>query len=106
LIHENDHRIQKNQTRRVSQSEDPLKFIKSKPSKDLAKQAIEQITMVQEERHVRKTEVRDEEDWQSVSYFFITVVSPLTIQAGRLLRFKKISECKLDFFPESKNIQI
>jgi hypothetical protein len=39
-----------------------LKFIKSKPSKDLAKQAIEQITMVQEERHVRKTEVRDEED--------------------------------------------
>lgn len=80
-------------SRRVSQSEDPLKFIKSKPSKDLAKQAIEQITMVQEERHVRKTEVRDEEDWQSVSYFFITVVSP-ELKPSLLL------QCKSDIIRE------
>ncbi|XP_071125912.1 LIM and calponin homology domains-containing protein 1-like isoform X3 [Mytilus edulis] len=51
--------------RKVSQSEDPLKFIKLKPSKDLAKQAVEQITMVKEEKQVRKTIERDEEDWQS-----------------------------------------
>ncbi|CAC5421506.1 LMO7 [Mytilus coruscus] len=51
--------------RKVSQSEDPLKFIKLKPSKDLAKQAVEQITMVKEVKQVRKTIEREEEDWQS-----------------------------------------
>lgn len=51
--------------RRVSQSDDPLKFIKLKPSNDLAKQAEEQIIMVQEVKQVRKTIEKGEEDWQS-----------------------------------------
>lgn len=54
--------------RRVSQSEDPLKFIKLKPSKDLAKQAEEQITMAKEVKQVRKVIEREEEDWQSVRF--------------------------------------
>jgi hypothetical protein len=63
------------------------------------KLAIEQITMVQEERHVRKTEVRDEEDWQSVSYFFITVVSP-ELKPSLLL------QCKSDIIREVRDLSV